>query len=126
MFEKTLVEFAALLGFATLVPVIINILKTFGVVKEDTAQTWSAGINLIGLLALYGLRLFRPEFSVEGIDAVFLEVATVGTYILGFMSQLGISKLTHFCACNVGAVTVVSPVLSSFPPYAPSAPKSIT
>lgn len=95
MFEKTLVEFAALLGFATLVPVIINILKTFGVVKEDTAQTWSAGINLIGLLALYGLRLFRPELSVEGIDAVFLEVATVGTYILGFMSQLGISKLTH-------------------------------
>ena len=95
MWDKVLLEFAALLGFAALVALIVNILKFFKVVKDDEAQKWSLGFNLVGILALYIFRLFRPELSIEGVDKILLEIATVGTYVLGIVSQLGISKLTH-------------------------------
>jgi hypothetical protein len=101
MWERTLLEFATLLGFAALLALIINVLKLIKIngkpiVADGDAQKWSLGGNLLGLLALYIFRIFRPELPLEGVDELLMEIATVGTYILSVVSQLGISKLTHF------------------------------
>lgn len=100
MFNNIVLEVAALAGFAALVSLIINILKIVKikgqpVVTDGSAQKWSAGLNLAGILALYVYRIFYPEAPVTGIDATLMEIATVGSYILMFISQLGISKVTH-------------------------------
>jgi len=101
MWEKTLLEFASLLGFAALLALIINVLKVIKIngkpiVSDGNAQKWSLGGNLIGLLALYIFRIFKPDIPVVGVDSVLLEIATVGSYILSTVLQLGITKLTNF------------------------------
>jgi hypothetical protein len=101
MWDKTVIEFAALLGFAALLAVIINVLKMIHIngkpiVADGDAQKWSLGGNLLGILALYIFRLFRPDIPVEGLDKTLLEIATVGSYVLSVVSQLGITKLTNF------------------------------
>lgn len=67
MFSEILVEFAALVGFAALVSVIVNILKVAGVVKDGTADKWVAGFNLAGVL---GFAIFTP-WRRHGLNAPF-------------------------------------------------------
>jgi hypothetical protein len=95
MWSKTLLEFAALLGFAALLAVVINTLKFFKVIADGQAQKWSLFGNLLGILALYIFRLFRPDLPITGVDAILLEIATVGTYVLSIVSQLWVTKTTN-------------------------------
>lgn len=101
MWEKTLLEFALLTGFAALVAFVVNALKVFGVVKDDDAQTWSAGFNLLGILALYIFRLFQPDYPLGAIDTGLMQLATIGTYIMAFVVQLGVSKVVHIFSRGV-------------------------
>lgn len=96
MFEQILIEFAALLGFAAIVSLLVNVLKVFGVVKDGTADKWVAGFNMLGVLTLLGLRLFVPEFDIAPIDSAMKEIAIIGTYILSYVSMLLGSKLAYF------------------------------
>jgi hypothetical protein len=101
MWNEIVLEFASLLGFASLLALIINVLKVIKIngkpiVSDGNAQKWSLGGNLIGLLALYIFRIFKPDIPVVGVDSVLLEIATVGSYILSTVLQLGITKLTNF------------------------------
>ncbi len=93
--ENLAAEFAALLGFAALVSLIVNVLKTFGVVKDGTADKWVAGFNLLGLLVLGVVRIFFPQYDVKPVDAALGTVAMIGTYILGYIVMLLGSKLTY-------------------------------
>ena len=95
MFEQILVEFAALVGFAALVSVIINVLKVFGVVQDGTADKWAAGFNLVGVLALLAVKQFFPELQVQPIDNLLGEIAVIGSYILSYVVMLLGSKLTY-------------------------------
>lgn len=96
MFEEVVVIVASLVGFAMLLSVIINILKVVGVVKEDTAQLWVTGGNLLLTLVVYGFRIFKPEFDFTTLDPMAQEIATIGTFILTFVLQILGSKVTHF------------------------------
>lgn len=89
-------EFVALVGFAALVSFLVNLLKTFGVVKDGTSAKWVAGFNLAGLLALGVLRIFLPQFDVKPIDTALGSVAVIGMYILDYVIMLLGSKLTYF------------------------------
>lgn len=95
MFENILLEVGALVGFAALVSLVVNVLKVFGVVKDGTADKWVAGINLVGVLALYVTRLFLPDFDPAPIDSNLKEIATVGAYLLSYITMLLGSKLTY-------------------------------
>lgn len=95
MFAQILVEFAALVGFAALVSVIINILKVAGVVKDGTADKWSAGFNLAGVLALLIIKQFWPELQLQPIDNALYEAASVLSYILSYVAMLLGSKVTY-------------------------------
>lgn len=95
MFENILLELSALIGFAAFVSVLVNVLKAVGVVKDGYADKWVAGFNLAGVLALFVVRLFIPDFDPLLIDSTLKEVAVIGAYILSFVSMLLGSKLTY-------------------------------
>lgn len=95
MFEPILVEFGALIGFAALASLLINVLKVFNVVKDGTADKWSAGFNLAGVLALLVVKQFFPELQVQPIDNLLGEIAVIGSYILSYVVMLLGSKLTY-------------------------------
>lgn len=95
MFENILAVFGTLVGFSAFVSMLVGVLKFFGVVKDDTSAKWVAGFNLVGVLALYGLKLFQPDYPVGGIDSILAEIAVVGAYIMSFVVMIFGSKFTY-------------------------------
>lgn len=93
-----ILEFGTLLGFAAVVSFVVNVLKLVGVIKDGFADKWVAGLNLLGVVALYVTRLVVPDFQIVEIDTTLGEVALAGTYILGFVSMLLGSKITYFAS----------------------------
>lgn len=104
MFLDIVAQFAALAGFAALIAVIVNILKIFGIVKEDQAPLWVAGANLLCILTMYFLSIFKPEFSFAGLDPMMTEIATVATFVLAFVGQILVSKFTHYAVRGLPVV----------------------
>ena len=95
MLEQVIMKVAALVGFAMLITLLINVAKFIGWVKEGQADKVSAGANLILILIVYGFRLFRPDFDFAAVDPIVQEVATVGTLVFTYILQLFGSQLTH-------------------------------
>ena len=95
MFENIVLEVGVLIGFAALVSMIVNVLKFFGVVKDGQADKWVAGFNLAGVLALFVVRMFIPEFDPMPLDTIFGQIASVGVYIMSFVVMIFGSKLTY-------------------------------
>jgi hypothetical protein len=91
LFEQLMV----LGGFAALISVIINVLKTIGVVKDGQAGMWSAGLNLAGLIALFATGIVAPEFDISGLDENIAQIAEILSLIFAFITQNWISKGTH-------------------------------
>lgn len=100
MFTTIQAVVETLVGFAALVTVLVNVLKVIKVkgepiVKDGQAPLWTAGLNMVGTLVFYGIKLFVPSFDFGPIDSVFAEMATVGTFIMSFVGQVLVSKITH-------------------------------
>jgi hypothetical protein len=95
MLSEVLVIFATLLGFSALVSFLVNTGKFFGIVKDGDADKWVAGLNLIGVLALYAVKLFIPDFDPVPIDAAMQEIAAVGVFIFGYLSMIFGSRVTY-------------------------------
>lgn len=95
MFDQVLAQVATLAGFAALFTVVVNVGKFVGWVKDGDAPKWIAGLNLILVIAVYSLKLFRIEFDVSGLDANMREAAIVATFILSFVLDVGVSKVSH-------------------------------
>ena len=99
-------QLAVLGGFAALISVLINVLKTFGVVKDGQAGTWSAGLNLAGLIGLFVTGIVAPDFEVAGLDQNMAQIAEIFALIFAFVSQNWISKGTH-SVFSAGQVPVI-------------------
>lgn len=104
MFDTLLVQWAALSGFGALIAFLINVLKTFGIVKTDQAPAWSAALNIIGLAALLITGLVVPDLDIPALDAQVAEFVQVGIVLFSYIIQLLGSKLGH-------AVVVGTPVI---------------
>lgn len=102
--QDLFVGWTSLMGFAALIAVIVNVLKAVGVVKDGTAQTWSAGLNLAGLIAMFVLRIFRPDFDLAGIDEQAAQLANVVTVLLAYITQLLSSKLAHIAVKTIPVI----------------------
>jgi len=94
-------QFLSLAGVGLLVAVLINVGKTAGLVKDGTAPTWSLGINLAGLVALFVLKVFAPQVDVSNLDSVAGQVAQILTIAVGLFVQLGGSRLGHELVKNI-------------------------
>lgn len=95
MFDNLLVQLAGLAGFATLFTLIINILKSVGVVKDDTAPVWSAGFNVAGLVVLYVLGIVKPGFDVGGADVQVSGFVAAITPIINWVIMMASSRVAH-------------------------------
>ena len=102
LFEQLMV----LGGFAALISVVINVLKTIGVVKDGQAGLWATGLNLAGLIGLFVAGIVAPEFDVPGLDGNMAQIAEILSLIFVFITQNWISKGTH-AVFSSGQVPVI-------------------
>lgn len=96
-----MVQWVGLAGCAGLIAFLINIFKTLGWVKDGHAQTWSAGLNLIGLALLLLMQVYKPDLAIGEIDSQVGEFVQVGTVVFGYVIQLLASKGTHVAVRGV-------------------------
>ena len=94
-FAQLLLIFGSLVGFPAAVALVVNVLKTIGVVKDDTSENWVAGLNVAGLAVLFGLKIFAPNFDVLGGDATLARIVEALQILVGLLVQLGVAKFTH-------------------------------
>lgn len=97
-------QLGALAGFGALVAVVVNLLKQAGVVADGQAGTWSAGLNLVGLVALFVLRVFAPAQDVGQLDGVAAGIAQALQAVAALVIQLGGAKAAHALLRGVPAV----------------------
>ena len=63
-----------------------------GIVKDDQAQNWSAGLNLLGLAGLLAAKVYAPQVDIAGMDAQVAQFVQVGLVVFGYVLQLLASK----------------------------------
>lgn len=103
-FDDLLLQWGGLAGFAALIALLINVLKSVGVVKNDTAPTWSAGFNLVGLALLLATKTFKPELDMSAVDSQVMDFVNVGVVVFSYVLQLLMSKGTHFAVRGVPVI----------------------
>lgn len=80
--------FGGLAGVAGLISMLVNVGKWAGVINDGTAQAWVAGLNLVVLGALVGVKLFDPSITLDFLDAQMGKIAQIGIFILGYATQI--------------------------------------
>lgn len=103
-FEELLVQWGSLAGVAALIGVVINVFKSLGIVKDGSAKTWSAALNMIGLAVLLLLRVYQPELDIGVWDQHAGQIANVLLVVFGYILQLLSSKVTHIAVTGVPVI----------------------
>jgi hypothetical protein len=89
-------QFVALAGIAALISVVVNLLKVAGVVKDGQSEYYVVGLNLLGLVVLFVFHVFQPSaINLPGWDATAASIAQILTIVLGFIGQLGVSRVSY-------------------------------
>jgi hypothetical protein len=82
---------AGLAGLGGLISVLINILKTVGVVQDGTAPQWVQGFNLVAFVAVSIVYFLNVQVDWMWIDGILVFATT----FLGFVVQLLGSEATY-------------------------------
>ena len=96
-----LVIFATLAGFGALVSLLVNVGKYFGIVKDGTADKWVAGLNLVGLVALFVIKTWFPQIDIMQLDANLGAFVIVLTVVFDYIITILGSKLTYLAVKNL-------------------------
>lgn len=81
--------FATLAGVSALIGVIVAFLRRGGVIgSDDLAARITAGLNLAAFIILALLGVFRPDLSLDFLDSVAAQIATIALFVLGFIVQM--------------------------------------
>lgn len=86
------VQLVALAGFGGLIALLINVGKHFGIVHDGTSQSWSLGLNAVGLVVLVVLRIFAPQLDVSAGDQQVAQAVQAFTILFGLFTQLAGAK----------------------------------
>lgn len=82
-------SFGALAGVSAGVGVIVSFLRAFNVVKSDEqAGKATAALNLLSFAALVLFGVFRPDLSLDFLDATAAKIASIGLFVLGLVLQM--------------------------------------
>jgi len=84
--------FASLAGVAALVAVLVQLGKFIGLIKDDTAHKWAAGLNLVAFIVFAVFGIFNPNIVYEVLDGYAAQIAAVALFVLGFLTQMTTSK----------------------------------
>jgi len=90
-----MVWFGGSAAIASLVALLVDALKRFGVVKDGDSGKWAAGFNLLGLVGFSVYFFLNPAFAFAEMDAVLKNVLSVVQVILAYVMQLGLSPKVH-------------------------------
>jgi len=82
-------------GLGAFISALVNIGKVAGIVKNNTAKTWVAGLNLLAVIVIYALQVKGLEFQVAQVDATFAQLAQITLLVAQLMVQYGGSALWH-------------------------------
>lgn len=93
--DALLVQFGGLMGVGALIAFLVNIGKAVGLVKDGSAPTWSAGLNLAALALLLVTRTYRPDVDIQAVDQQVMDFVNVGVVVFSYVLQLVSSKGTH-------------------------------
>ena len=88
-------QYGALAGVAGFVAMLVNVLKTIGIVKDGQAPAYSLGLNLAGFVAFALIGVFRPTADIGAVDSVASQISNIALLVLGLFVQLTTSKATH-------------------------------
>lgn len=94
-------EWGGLIGIAAAISMVIGLMKTFGWVKDGQSQTWSAGLNLLGLAAFFYVKTAYPNVDMQQVDTAVGNFVNVATIVISYVVSLGVSKLTYVATKNV-------------------------
>ena len=121
---KIIAGFATLAGVSSLVAVLVQIGKLVGLVKDDTAGKWAAGLNLFAFAVLCYFGIFQPQIALEVLDGYAAQIAVAALFVLGFVTQMTVSKPTYtaFKAAGVPPLTPKGANLPRSPRRKTSAP----
>lgn len=92
---KLAMGFGSLAGVAALVAALINVLKVFGAVKDETAGQWSAALNLVFFAVLVYFGVFQPQIATEVLDGYAGQIAMILLFVLGYLTQIFTSPAVH-------------------------------
>jgi hypothetical protein len=92
VFSLILVQWPALVGIAALVTCLVGIGKAVGWVTDGTSQSWSAGLNLIGMVVVLLLHIFQPSMDLTFLDTQAGLIAQILIVISGLVLQIFTSK----------------------------------
>ena len=101
LLQSVFAQWEVCLGAAAIIAVVINVGKSFGWLKDGQAQNASFVLNLLGLVALGALRVFKPEVSITELDAQAAQLANVLSVVVAYVVQLLGSKTTHLVLSGV-------------------------
>ena len=104
MFDQLLLHLNELVGFAAFAAILVNVLKYFAVIKDGDATKVVAGINLLGLVLLFVAQVFFPDLDIGVIDAGLGAIANIVGLVMGFLLQMGVSKLSHAAVKSVPVI----------------------
>ena len=90
-----LVTFQSLTGVAMLIAGIVNALKQFGVVQDGQAGTWSAGLNLGALAALFIAQVAGYGSYIPSVNEQAGGLAAVFSVLFAYLYQLYAARKTH-------------------------------
>ncbi len=97
--------FMALAGYGALVTIVVNTLKSIGVLKDGQAPKVVLVLNLGGFVVLAGLGLFGA-ITPEYFDQIASAVAAMLTAIIGLVTAYGASLGTHTVLKNASAPVI--------------------
>jgi uncharacterized membrane protein YuzA (DUF378 family) len=95
-FADLVLQWGSLAGAGVLIAVLINIGKALGWVHEGQSTTWSTILNIVGMIALLLLQIFKPDMDIAALDGAAGQIAQVLIILVGLVTQMLSSKGAHF------------------------------
>lgn len=94
-FGDLVTTLTSLAGAGALIAALVNVGKATGIVKNGTAPTWSAGLNILVLVALFVAQTFGYSNLIPAIDTQAGEASTAIQAVLAFLVQAFAARKAH-------------------------------
>ena len=92
----------SLVGFGSLIGLLINLGKSVKIIKDGQSQNWAMGLNLLLLVVMY-LGGFLG-FDMAFFDGIAGQIASVGVAVLELISMIAGSKAYHSAVRSVPVI----------------------
>jgi len=91
MTEDILALLAGLAGLGGFISILVNVLKSIGVVKDGTSETWVRALNLLSFVAVAVVYFMKVQVEWSLVNGFLV----LGSTLLGMILQLFTSTLTY-------------------------------